>query len=73
MWLLGTSTTILAAGAISKDRVEYNPQIQQLININRNVDVQRRVDQDPNLILVIAISGSGHRAAKFALGSLLAL
>ncbi len=45
----------------------------ELVDVMRYEDVQTRVGQDPELTLVVAISGGGYRAANFALGALLGM
>ena len=44
-----------------------------LVRLNEYEDVQKRPGQNPELTVLVTISGGGYRAANFALGALLAL
>lgn len=71
-------SVILLAGCTSlrDTRLDHRLPLPEPVSIDlsRYRPVQERADgQDPDLALVVAISGGGHRAANFAIGVLLAL
>ena len=62
---------ILSCTAVRRDRGDATPSPTRLFDLWQQEHVQKRHGQDPHLVVVVAISGGGYRAANFGLGALL--